>query len=401
VPNLEFTGNDVTVIFVPPLCQSDIPNRSGVFKLDKLTGAIIFERSDCSAPLPVSCIFGPASGLDNVVSAKAVVHSDSWTYTFMNVAAAVNPFEGAERGKWRPKASYAYNTSLNQVNDRNFNGGTFKFKTFNWKSGEKSNYPGWLKVNQIEKYTPNGDPVEERNALNIPSAAKFGYRNAVPYLVAQNSEYGSVLFESFENSYSGGILEDGFIINGGATIDATVSHSGKNSFRLVGARTVNIRSFPTTNQIKNVGIQAKVWIKGSVSNSVTMQLVNSSNVQIGSSSFVWIANAGDWSLYEAILSPASFSTLATGSTFSLRFYHSGSVTINIDDLRIQPKDSELTAYVYDTSNLRLLAVFDDQHFGLYYQYNAEGKLIRKLIETERGIRMVQETQYNTIKVNRN
>jgi len=51
--------------------------------------------------------------------------------------------------------------------------------------------------------------------------------------------------------------------------------------------------------------------------------------------------------------------------------------------------------VYDPRNFRLLASFDDQHFGMYYQYNAEGKLVRKLVETERGMRTVQETQYNT------
>ncbi|MBL4669491.1 MAG: hypothetical protein JKY30_09555 [Flavobacteriales bacterium] len=47
-----------------------------------------------------------------------------------------------------------------------------------------------------------------------------------------------------------------------------------------------------------------------------------------------------------------------------------------------------------------MATFDDQHFGLFYQYNAEGKLVRKLIETERGMKTVQETQYNTPKITR-
>ena len=51
----------------------------------------------------------------------------------------------------------------------------------------------------------------------------------------------------------------------------------------------------------------------------------------------------------------------------------------------------------DPTTRKLLASFDDQHFGLFYQYNAEGKLVRKQVETERGLQTIQETQYNTPK----
>ena len=69
--------------------------------------------------------------------------------------------------------------------------------------------------------------------------------------------------------------------------------------------------------------------------------------------------------------------------------------VYVDDIRVQPVESQMAAYVYDKFNLRLLTSFDDQHFGLFYQYNSEGKLVRKLIETERGLKTVTETQYNT------
>jgi YD repeat-containing protein len=53
-------------------------------------------------------------------------------------------------------------------------------------------------------------------------------------------------------------------------------------------------------------------------------------------------------------------------------------------------------------SLRLVASFDDQHFALRYQYNQEGKLIRKQAETARGLKTLQETHYhspNTDQVN--
>jgi hypothetical protein len=42
-----------------------------------------------------------------------------------------------------------------------------------------------------------------------------------------------------------------------------------------------------------------------------------------------------------------------------------------------------------------MAQFDGQHFGVYNQYDGEGRLIRRIRETERGLRTVQETQYHT------
>jgi hypothetical protein len=81
-------------------------------------------------------------------------------------------------------------------------------------------------------------------------------------------------------------------------------------------------------------------------------------------------------------------------------YFKGEGSFWIDDVRVQPLDAQMNAYVYDPVTLRLLTSFDDQHFGLYYQYNAEGQLVRKLIETERGIKTVQEAQYHTPKIAR-
>lgn len=55
----------------------------------------------------------------------------------------------------------------------------------------------------------------------------------------------------------------------------------------------------------------------------------------------------------------------------------------------------MVCYVYDAATLRPITEFDDQHFGKYFQYNSEGKLVRKLRETERGMKTVAETQYHT------
>lgn len=109
--------------------------------------------------------------------------------------------------------------------------------------------------------------------------------------------------------------------------------------------------------------------------------------------FSLIARSGVWNLVEARIEPGAFG-VAVGGTFTVSLVKQGGSNLWIDDVRMQPTDAEVSCYVYDTKTLRVLTVFDDQHFGLFYQYNAEGKLVRKQIETARGIKTVQETQYN-------
>ena len=109
-----------------------------------------------------------------------------------------------------------------------------------------------------------------------------------------------------------------------------------------------------------------------------------------------VAQTGDWSLFETEIS-------VKGSFTPSILYKavSGASGVLIDDVRLQPKGSSMTTYVYDPVNLRLLTSFDDQHFGLYYQYTQEGKLMRKIVETEKGKRTISETQYHVIPQNRN
>ena len=89
-----------------------------------------------------------------------------------------------------------------------------------------------------------------------------------------------------------------------------------------------------------------------------------------------------------------------GRLLEVSFKNNGAEEMWLDDIRVQPSEAEMTAYVYDPVNFRLRASFDSQHFGLYYQYNEEGQLIRKLIETERGVKTISETNYNSPSVDR-
>ncbi|WP_068473205.1 hypothetical protein [Saccharicrinis aurantiacus] len=274
---------------------------------------------------------------------------------------------------WLPHCSYTYKTIQDEKNEA-YSKGTFKIsEPINWLDivSDKN----WIKASEITKYSPHLDAIEERNALDIKSAVLYGsaYLNSVPTMVCNNSDYESIYFNSYEN-HEYGIID---------------SHSGKYSIKLRDMDNM-FDGFKLSNQVKTEGSIVKFWLNkaiddlslqlnGSSTNTVKMNLVSSIN---------------GWTLYEGFIkADENLSAINIGASFS------GVLNISddtlIDDVRLQPSNSSSNCFVYDCENLRLLAQFDDQHFGTFYQYNQEGQLISKLIETESGLMTLQETNYNT------
>jgi uncharacterized repeat protein (TIGR01451 family) len=395
-----------------PICQTAIPaGTQGEFYMDKSSGRIAFRKADCPANIFLGCVEGASDpdNLNRAIASSANTYSDEWDYSDYGIRRGhdnANDFELGRKGKWRPKSSYTYNTSLvNQ--DRNFNTGTFGVSYFNWQF-EDSNHPNrWIKSTTIEKYSPHGDPIQERNARGIPSAAKFGYNGALPYMTAQNAEYNTVLFESFENTYTreGNMyFEDNMLVNSSHyALSTEFAHSGSRSVNLKKNGRVMSRLLDLNEQIRESGLEVKVWARLSMGES-KQQLLEKLYVELqrekgsvlvssGQEGTVGriVAQTGEWILCEFL-----FAKIPYTDSQSIRpvIRYSGDKEIWLDDLRIQPLNAKVGCYVYDPATLRLLTSFDDQHFGLYYQYNAEGKLVRKQLETEKGIKTVQETHYH-------
>jgi len=383
------------------LCETLIPSSGGTIRLDKSSGHIVFRRgdSDCVPAIQVGCIQGKIEvpQLNNVVSASAQTYASSWSYDYLSAKqGGGNVVERGVLGKWRPRAAYSFNKN-SLSNDKNYNSGRYSLVPFNWQNEQLSSDFGWIKDNEVAKYSPHGDVVEERDALNIASAAKFGYHDNVPYLIAKNAVYNDVLFESFENIYKdNNVLEDGTPVIGN-NIDKSTGHTGARSYRLQANAPFTTRSFSRSGALETKGFLIRFWAKGSgLGDAVLLArlMENGQSVPRTMSPFTRRARAGEWSLWEASVAPGAFSLVNAGNTFTVVLTSSSAADIWIDDVRIQPQDAEMTCYVYDPRTLKLLATLDDQHFALLYQYNSEGQLVRKMVETERGVKTVQETQYN-------
>lgn len=282
-------------------------------------------------------------------------------------------------GFWRPEASYVYKTDIVPSSDPSnkiYNGGTYTaFSYFPYTSPPSFNTPPWIKLTEVKKYSPHGNALEEVNNLGIYTAAKYGYNFTQPVMIAKNARYFDIVFNDFEE-------------NGGSSAFA---HSGVKSEELLNGGSFQPFSPiqpETSSGLSSKGAILKLWSKADENLSTTLSVAVNGGPSIYPEK---IAQTGEWTLYSFKIDEIYF---PVGTPANVELHNASTSPIYIDDVRIQPTDAQATCYVYDIGSLRLLAQFDDQHFGLFYQYNGEGKLVRKLIETERGIKTIQETQYN-------
>lgn len=373
----------------------------GYFQSKILSGDIEFKLSDCDTILPTTCFklcsdnTGPGI-LNQVISASAATFSDYWPYDenyYPQVTSEMNLYEKGEKGRWRVSEQFTYREDINR--EYNHNSGVFTLELFNWKTPSLNN-ENWVKTTTVTKYSPNGEAIEDENILGIKSTSKYGYHRTLPVLVAQNAADHSVAFESFERLYQNGLFfEDGVPYQSSAgSIDTKVAHTGEQSIRLQQAD-FQVARLNVTDQISTEGLMIRAWFRHSV-NPDALEGVLKAKIGAETVTFQRVSGAGEWQLYEAELKNLPISS---SENVYIKSTFVGAGDIHVDDVRVQPMDAEMVTYVYDHVQ-RLIAVMDDQHYAMLYQYDIEGSLVRKLKETVKGIKTISDKQYNIIGIDR-
>ncbi len=360
----------------------------------------------------------------SVLSASATSYSDDWNYSGQTISgitpAGANIYETGERGKWRLKAAYTYDTQvvggalvnnydptwtpLAQPQDRKVHNdaGVFhNFEFFDWRAASPAAANDWLEVSAVTRYSPDGAALEEVDALGIYSAAKFGYRNMMPYLTGRNAPYDALKFESFENVYPGNFAEDGLAVDPQLIVDDYV-HTGRHSLKIMhNTAGPKYEDIPVLRDADgdSRGWTVDVWMRVGEprydESALTPPLRCVVTGGATNYNFVQIARSGEWALLQAHIAGGEFGVGGAGPTsFDLTIENTAAYNLRIDDLRVQPEDASMTCYVYDKDRLLLLASLDDQHFSTLYRYNAEGRLVRRMRETERGIKTLTEKHYH-------
>lgn len=279
---------------------------------------------------------------------------------------------------YRPHKNYVFKERIKQSSSRNtangkiYSGGILEsFVPFDYMSDDQDSR--WVKTSQATLYSPNGNILEEQNVLGVFSSAKFGYDFTQPIMISQNAQFSDTYFEHFEDKLG---TEN--------SLNKGLAHSGKFS-KLIGNNFSLLKDVKASSKLAEQGGWLNFWISNS--EEITGLSVFMGEIKMDLNK---IAKTGEWSLYRSFIAPENISE--DEEVIPVLSFNNSS--ISIDDIRFQPREAQSTCYVYDVETLRLLTVFDDQHFGLYYVYNDEGQLVRKLIETERGMKTISESQNN-------
>ena len=224
-------------------------------------------------------------------------------------------------------------------------------------------------------------PYKGVDMLGRTSFTVFDYGDdgeLLPVYSVWNAEENSAAFESFE-MYAVGDF-------GGEISDNPV-HAGKKSLMVVPGDTTECTvAIVASQQVLEKGAYVRLWIKPDPVNG-TVGIVG--DIPPASTTFFFTerARAGDWVLHDQVLSTTYLDDrYDVGDTIFFSLFNLGTDTVWVDDIKLQPYDAVVTGTVYDSATYRIAAVFDEDNFGLYPGFNAEGRPYFSKIETARGVR---------------
>jgi hypothetical protein len=206
----------------------------------------------------ITTMVNPLNGIknniyDKVIQASSVEFGNRWRTvcecnTTSNGAPVItNPYVNGTKGVWRPVRNYVHLTGRNQ-NDYNNNtnirkDGLFTSYTPFYKLNTNGKWgmdpQNWTYASEITEFNPFGQELENVDALGRYSAATFGFNQTMATSVGANTQYKELGFDSFEDHNLSSCADRHFKF--GTTTDATTSHTGRNSLKVVANSTVTLQ----------------------------------------------------------------------------------------------------------------------------------------------------------------
>lgn len=361
----------------------------------------------------------------------------------------VNTYKYGITGNWRPAKSYVYYASRAETNPALStdirNNGTFgNFAPF-WavqanKLTPQYDTTKWVWNTTSTLFNKRGFEIENKDPLGRYNAGLYGYDNTLPVAVIQNSRYRESAFDGFEDyGFESNICDTAcavarsFDFSGYKnSIDSTQRHTGKYSIKVSGQiisvsaslvtadnntfnLSVNTKAspcfgyeqlmqsmnadantiLPSFSPLAGKTVLVSAWVKEVQDCSVPSYTGSQIGIVItrpGSPDESIIARPGGniiegWQRIEQVIAlPADATQL------SVNLQATGSAAVYFDDIRIHPYNANMKSFVYNPTNLRLVAELDENNYATFYEYDDEGTLIRLKKETERGVKTIKETR---------
>jgi hypothetical protein len=160
----------------------------------------------------------PLNGIKNnlyedVLQASSVEFSDEWR-TFCdcfisdeeNEFTSVNPYVSGIKGNWRPVASYLHLSGRNQHyikknTDLRNDGFMTSFTPFYRLDNGKWRIfrDNWTYTSSVTEFSPFGQALETKDALNRFTASQFGYNQTFAIAIGANTRYKQLGYDGFED----------------------------------------------------------------------------------------------------------------------------------------------------------------------------------------------------------
>lgn len=203
---------------------------------------------------------------------------------------SINPYVEGVWGNWRVDTTYTYYGDRKESNaadpaiDLRTAGTITGFKPF-WafnSAGLQRNYAAsdvWSWTSSITQYNRKGYDIENKDPLGRYNAGLYGYNQQLPVAVINNSHNAESMFDGFEDyDYQSNTCAEfckakrrADFGNISGFIDATQSHSGKNSLRVNAGSSVMLTAPVISTNVLERGYSMRVKID-SIAQSITTSL---------------------------------------------------------------------------------------------------------------------------------
>lgn len=170
---------------------------------------------------------------------------------------AYNPYLYNILGNWRANKSYAYLTGRNNINNVPRISGFYNhFQPFyvlnnsKWTKVTGESFEKWTFASQVTKYSPYGQEVENKDALQRYSSAVYGYNYKYPIAVGSNARYNELAFDGFED-YSLSNCEESAHFNFQQVLSEDImiydkkAHTGRKSLRIEPPKSGGVKNSAT------------------------------------------------------------------------------------------------------------------------------------------------------------
>lgn len=383
--------------------------------------------------------------LTDVISISAKEFSESLLKTHTLASTKVDSYSNGSKGIFRVNKEYAYHKN------RDYPGRVRDAGTFDviapWKVipaymtvcdatnvSTLCTYPqsiltasymlpsyssNWILSGKVSKWSPYSNEVENVDAVGNKSTAVYGYNEELPVAVAYNAMQGEVLAEGFEdyrmlsqaNSWTEFIYSPfkylfpkvsvsqtnheiyDVVTTAGDSIVRSTAHSGEYSLRTSGDPlqliidtighnpSLNYKNFSFSGEVDKSYILS-YWSKPTTT-FVNDTTYTSNLATVPSQVSMKKSNIIDgWQQFEYI--------------FKASGVHKDTIYLPndcyLDDIRICPLDGNMKSFVYHPVTKKLMASLDENNYATFYEYDAEGNLVRTKRETEKGIITISESR---------